>query len=182
MFGFDRDFLKKLVSKDKESFNVFYIKSVDIFYRYVKGNYFITDADIHDIVADFYVKLRHSLSHCDLDGNFQAFVWTIFKNLLKDYFKKGKDYSFTDMDTESGSFADDLKSDDDVSFLFEQDFQYDRIVSGMKELDDMSREVIVLKYMEELNTSDIAALCNLTEEVVRQRLSRAIKKLKTLLK
>ncbi len=182
MFGFDRDFLEKLVSRDKESFNVFYVKSVDVFYRYVKANYFVADADAHDIISDFYVKLWHSLPQCDLDSNFQAFVWVMFKNLLKDYFKKAKGASFSDMDTEATFFEDSLSSDDDVSSLFEKDFQYDRILSGMKELDDMSREVIMLKYMEERSTSDIAILCDLTEEVVRQRLSRALKKLKTLLK
>ena len=57
MFGFDKQFLYKLIEKNEETFEEFYNTSIDIFFRYIKSNYRFQDSQVHDILSEFYVKL-----------------------------------------------------------------------------------------------------------------------------
>jgi len=58
MFQFDQELIKKLKQQDHAAFNTFYLKTVDMFSRYIEANYFITTQDAQDIISDFYVKFR----------------------------------------------------------------------------------------------------------------------------
>ena len=51
----------------------------------------------------------------------------------------------------------------------------------MKQLDLESRELIYLKFIEEKNNTEIADILQISNDNVRQKLSRALKKLKSLL-
>ena len=55
---FDSKFIAKLKKQEHNTFNEFYLKTVDIFFRYISANYNILPQDREDIVADFYVKFR----------------------------------------------------------------------------------------------------------------------------
>jgi RNA polymerase sigma factor (sigma-70 family) len=63
----------------------------------------------------------------------------------------------------------------------ETEYQYKQIENAMKELDGDSREIIYLKFIEEKENSEIADMLQISNENVRQKLSRALKKLKSLL-
>lgn len=51
----------------------------------------------------------------------------------------------------------------------------------MKQLDIESRELIYLKFIEEKENMEIAEILQISNENVRQKLSRSLKKLKSLL-
>lgn len=57
MLDFDQDFVEKLLKKDKNTFNKFYLQTVDVFYRYLRGRYFLTEADSQDLLSTFYMKV-----------------------------------------------------------------------------------------------------------------------------
>ncbi|OQB40890.1 MAG: RNA polymerase sigma factor [candidate division CPR1 bacterium ADurb.Bin160] len=63
----------------------------------------------------------------------------------------------------------------------EIDFQFKQIEDAMKQLDLESRELIYLKFIEEKNNTEIADILQISNDNVRQKLSRALKKLKSLL-
>jgi RNA polymerase sigma-70 factor (ECF subfamily) len=63
----------------------------------------------------------------------------------------------------------------------EIDFQLKQIEDAMKQLDLESRELIYLKFIEEKNNTEIADILQISNDNVRQKLSRALKKLKSLL-
>jgi RNA polymerase sigma factor (sigma-70 family) len=92
------------------------------------------------------------------ENQFAGYVWTVFKNHLKDYFKKQRERHFSDFETteDSPSFAETLLSDDDVMEFFAKSFDYNRIVSSMKHLDDVSYEVIHMKYIESKSYHEIS--------------------------
>ncbi|MBP7007499.1 sigma-70 family RNA polymerase sigma factor [Patescibacteria group bacterium] len=56
--------------------------------------------------------------------------------------------------------------------LFEQTFQSDRIYVAMQKLDEMYKDVIFCKYIQEYSHKEIAEYLQISEENVRQRLSR----------
>lgn len=95
MFSFDSGFVQRLKQQDHNAFNEFYLKTVDVFSRYINGNYSVTQSDAQEVISDFYLKIWDVLKKIDEDQNFSVYVWTIFKNTLKDYFKKMSDIPFT---------------------------------------------------------------------------------------
>jgi DNA-directed RNA polymerase specialized sigma24 family protein len=95
---FSKEFIEKLIKQDQRAFNEFYLKTVDMFFRYINSNFFLSKEDAEDIISDFYVKWWNIGSKYDFKQSFSAFVWTVFKNLVKDNFKKHKDISFSSFD------------------------------------------------------------------------------------
>lgn len=184
LIEFETAFLLLLIQQDESAFNTFYLKTVDIFFRYLKNNYFLDQEEAEDVIADFYVKFRNAVTRYDVEQSFSAYTWTIFKNVLKDYFKKAKEIRFSELDSpnpESQSFEDSLVDESDFSDFLQQDFELDLIQTAMQELDPTSREILFLKYIESKSNTEIEEILQISQEVIRQRISRALKKLKTLL-
>lgn len=181
--NFEKGFIEKLVKQDQQAFNEFYLKTVDVFFRYLNSYYFLDQEEAEDIISDFYVKWRETVKKYDWKQSFSAFVWTVFKNMVKDNVKKHKEIAFSsfDKDDDWSNFEDNIPDDFDIFELLESDFEFQHIQDAMKELDVDSREIIYLKFIEEKDNSDIADILQISNENVRQKLSRALKKLKALL-
>lgn len=181
---FKSEFIHKLKSQDHTAFNEFYLKTVDTFFRYINANYSIWEQDREDIISDFYMKRRESVKNYDEKLSFTGYFWTIFKNTIKDYFKKKTDIPFTELESwreEWETFEESLIDESDLTTLLEHDFKFDQIQKAMKELDDGSKDVIYRKFIEEKSYNDISLLLWISQDNVRQRISRAIKHLKELL-
>ena len=172
-------FKELLVQQDEEAFNKFYLETVDIFFRYLKSNYFIDDDDMQDIIADFYIKCRNWFPSFDINQNFSGWVRSIFKNTLKDFWKKKWETAFSEIDPENDiSFEDSLEDEEDFTEILDNEYTLEQIRSAILELDEMSKEVISLKFVEEKSYSEISNILWISQDLVRQRCSRAIKALK----
>ena len=180
---FNKDFIEKLVKQDQWAFNEFYLKTVDMFFRYIQSNFYLSKHEAEDIISDFYVKWWTVVKKYDNKQSFSWFMRTVFKNLLKDNFKKHTDISFSSFDKIEDwvKFDEKLEDDFDMFDLLEADFQYEHIESAMKKLNKEDREIIYLKFIEETDNKNIAKILWISNDNVRQKLSRAMKKLKALL-
>lgn len=184
MLKFSDDFVKKLLQKDKDCFNKFYLDTVDIFFRYLKWNYYISDEDAQDILSWFYLKIWNWIWLYKSNTNFWAWVWTVFKNYIIDFFKKEKIVSFSQLSKWESEdwFEDGLKSlDKDILELMDTQFSYDKIITAIEKLEDKYKEVIYMKFVEEKSYDEISDILSTSNDNIRKRLSRAIKMLKDLL-
>lgn len=181
MRNFDQELIKKLKQQDHSAFNTFYLETIDIFSRYIEANYFINNQDAQDLIADFYVKFRENVKKYDENQSFSWYVWIIFKNMIKDHFKKNHDIPFTDLatDDQEVSFEETLVEEQDIKELLQKDFEFWKIQQAMKELDDWSKDIIYWKFIEEKSNDEIEILLGISNDNVRQKLSRAIKQLKS---
>jgi RNA polymerase sigma factor (sigma-70 family) len=174
--------MQQLLAQDDDAFAVFYGATIDDFARYIQFRYQLPQSVLQDILSQFYLKLRNYLPKLDEDieeNRFYAFVWTMLKNLLKDYFKKSKEFSFSDFRLEE---ADDdvalpLVSEDDVAALFSQRFEYDRIMETLRGLDNTSHDIVYMKYIEGYDYDEIAESMQMSVDAVRKQHSRAIRSL-----
>ena len=181
---FTSAFIAKLKKQDHVAFNEFYLKTIDMFFRYINANYSLPAQDAEDIISDFYVKRREAIKNHDSKQSFTWYFRTIFKNTIKDYFKKNTDTPFTELESayeEGEKFEDTLIDGDDLIEFLEHDYKFEQIKKAMKELDDASKDIIYRKFIEEKSYEEISSLIWISQETVRQRLSRAIKHLKELL-
>lgn len=172
-------FKKLLVQQDEEAFNKFYLDTVDIFFRYLKANYFIDEDDMQDIIADFYIKCRNWFPSFDIDQNFSGWVWSIFKNTLKDFWKKKWESAFSEIDPENEvPFEDSLEDEEDYTEILDNEYTFVQIQKAMIELDEINKEIISLKFIEDKSYEEIAQILWISQDLVRQRCSRALKALK----
>lgn len=172
-------FKKLLVQQDEEAFNKFYLDTVDIFFRYLKANYFIDEDDMQDIIADFYIKCRNWFPSFDIDQNFSWWVWSIFKNTLKDFWKKKWESAFSEIDPENEvPFEDSLEDEEDYTEILDNEYTFAQIQKAMVELDEINKEIISLKFIEDKSYEEIAQILWISQDLVRQRCSRALKALK----
>jgi len=157
---FEREYIKKLKQQDQNAFNQFYLQTVDMFFRYINANYFLAKQDAEDVISDFYVKFWEAVKSYKEDQSFNAYFRTIFKNTLKDFFKKNTDTPFTDLQTnEDGEhFEDTLTDDVDFTKLLENDFKFEQIENAMKQLDDTSKDVIYFKFIDERTNEEISSI------------------------
>ncbi len=179
VIDFELQFKTLLIQQDEQTFNEFYLQTVDIFFRYVKSNYSISSEDSQDIIADFYIKCRNGLPKYDINQNFSGYIWSIFKNNLKDFFKKKGENPFSNLNIEDDhQFEDELEDPQDMTELLEQSFNFEQIQKAMTLLDETSKEVIFLKYIEEKSYEEIADILFISQDTARQRCFRGLKELK----
>lgn len=182
MFNFSEQFIDKLINKDSDSFNIFYNDTVNTFFRYLKWNYYISDEDCYDLISTLYLKIWNWLDNYKHNNNFSSWVWTIFKNLILDYFKVDKYLGFSEIEEKnednSFSFEEILESWDNVINNINNKFIYNQIIEAINSLDEIYKEILHLKFVEQLSYEEISELTNISNENVRKRLSRAIKMLK----
>lgn len=181
---FEHAFLLLLIQQDAGAYNTFYLQTVDIFFRYLMSNFFLSHEDAEDIIADFYVKFRNAVTKYDINQSFSAYVRAIFKNTMKDAFKKNKELPFSLLDNdydEKENFEDSLIDEEEIWSFLQQDFELQQIKEAMLALDSLSREIIFLKYIENKSNTEIEEQLLVSQEVIRQRISRAFKKLREML-
>ena len=172
-------FKQLLVQQDEEAFNKFYLDTVDIFFRYLKANYFMEEDDMQDIIADFYIKCWNGFPTFDINQNFSGWVWSIFKNTLKDFWKKRWETAFSEIDWDGEiTFEDSLEDEEDFTQILDNEYTYEQIQQAMYDLDEMSKEIISLKYIEDKSYWEISGILWISQDLVRQRCSRALKALK----
>ena len=185
VIDFEKQFKQLLIAQDEPTFNDFYLQTVDIFYRYLKSNCFLAPEDSEDIIADFYVKCWNGFPKYDINQNFSGYIWSIFKNNLKDFRKRKEDTPFSKINAglEEGKsdFEDQLESPNDFREFLETEFTFEQIQQAMKQLDDATQEVIFLKFIEEKEYIEIADILQISQDSARQRCSRALKQLKKLM-
>lgn len=172
-------FKQLLVQQDEEAFNKFYLETVDIFFRYLRANYFIDEEDMQDIISDFYIKCWNWFPGFDINQNFSGWIRSIFKNTLKDFWKKKWETAFSEVDPENEiPFEDSLEDDEDFTEILNNEYTFDQIRLAILELDEASKEVISLKYIEDKSYWEISGILWISQDLVRQRCSRALKALK----
>ncbi len=185
MKSYDTSFLKRLQQREEAAFTILYNDTVDIFFRYLKVTYFLDNAEIDDILSTYYVKLRENLKRLDVKTGLSSWMRTIFKNLVKDNFKAHSSIHFSQMrawrDDDAEGYEDTLGWKDDVEQTLSTNREYDAIIAAIEKLEWDYKEVIYMKFVEEYSYEEIAKILKSSEQTIRQKVSRWLKKLKSLL-
>lgn len=174
---FTPTYIRRLKKRDQQAFSDLYNFLVDRLYRYLAGRYHLQRGEILDLIGDFFVKLRDRLDRIQENQSVEAWIWTMFRNFVADWFKTKKQDRRLDV-------YDEILHDEsaDPARVTQMNHQLERIYTVLDTLDDLSREIIILKYVEDMSFEAIARIVNTQPDAVRQRASRAIKKVQELLR
>jgi len=159
---------------DGEAFREVYKILSDRIYRFVF--YRLPNADeAQDILQETFVRLWNYLINKNKDiSSLQGLTYKIAKNLLADYYTKNK---IEEIDIKGVDYK--IGEDSDVSSKMDIRISIKNVREKINKLDrDEYREVIELKFLDELSHKEIAEILDKTEPAVRTLLYRALKKLK----
>lgn len=130
--------------------------------------------DAKDITQDVFLKYWKYFSETrDEVKNPRALLYHIANNLIIDQWRKKKNESLDAM-MDSGVEVEDPSAD-----KFEVDLDAKDALKILGSLDDQEKDVMVMRYVDDLSVKNIADLLGLSPNVISVRIHRALKKLKS---
>lgn len=128
-----------------------------------------------DLTQETFVKTWEYVASGKEVGNLRPFLYKVANNLIIDYYRKKKSDSLDAL--QEGGF--DVQSDDAERILVASEGRHALQALGM--LEEKYRQVVVMRFVDELTPREIAEIIGESENAVSVRINRSIKKLKELL-
>ncbi len=140
-------------------------------------------ADAEDITQETFFKAWKSLKKYNKDKSFKTWIFTIARNTAIDALRKRKEVVFSQFDTDGGNVLIDTLPDPEPlpDELFARIGDAENIDRVLKELSSAAREVIVLRYHEDLTFDEIGRILGKPLHTVKSQHRRALLALKKLL-
>jgi len=163
----------KVKNQDSEAFGQFYDLYVTRIYRFIffKVN---SVSDAQDITSEVFLKLWQCVKNGREIRNLNAFIYTIARNSVIDFYRQSRKPEEQIAD-EHSHIPDEQR---DILRQQIMDSQLSDVLKGLENLKDEYKEAIILKYLDELSISEIADILGRSKGAVRVLLHRAIKALK----
>lgn len=163
----------KVKNQDPEAYGQFYDLYVTRIYRFVffKVN---SVSDAQDITSEVFLKLWQYIKEGKEVKNLNAFTYMIARNKVIDFYRQK-----SRMDEPMGEEHINIP-DDEKDMLKQQIIENDLsdALKGIENLKDEYKEVIILKYLDELSSKEIAQVLSKSGGATRVLLHRAMKALK----
>ncbi|MEK7479683.1 MAG: RNA polymerase sigma factor [Patescibacteria group bacterium] len=110
----------------------------------------------------------------------RAFLYRTLRNLIVDEYRKAKSYSLDSMiEDDEGGQIESLMPRDDTNTLEAAVVRFEgaHAIAAIRKLPDLYREILTMRYVNDLSIREIASLIGESENVVSVRLHRGLKKL-----
>lgn len=108
-------------------------------------------------------------------GNIKSFLFTTAYHIIVDSYRKKKTQSLDELSEEGFDMADDRG---DVPLL---SVDSEKVLKAVEKLDANYRDIIIMRYINEMFPKEIAEITGLSENVVSVRIHRGLEKLRTIL-
>ena len=180
--------IESILNKKHWAFTIFYNEIVDSFFSYLKANYYFSDWEINDIIANTFIKIWNNIETFDKEKwKFVTWSWIILRNTTKDYLKKKKEKSFSDFekngkDGSKTTIEETIEDKENLLETLEWNYKFEKIKKAMDMLKQDEKEILFLRFTENKNFKEIANIIGKSETNIRVKSHRIIKKLKENLK
>jgi RNA polymerase sigma-70 factor (ECF subfamily) len=159
---------------DTEAFGLVYDDLVKPVYRYIY--YRVEDSIAEDLTEETFFKAWQNLRQFKPGKYpFSAWIFRIAHNLVIDHYRKNKSYDEIDEQ------IPDENLDRDPHRQTELKLTNVRLRKVIRKLPDSYQQIILLKYINELDNAEIASAIGKSEGAIRTLQSRALEKLRVLL-
>jgi RNA polymerase sigma factor (sigma-70 family) len=132
-----------------------------------------------DLTQETFIKILNNISKYKSSSNFKSWLLTVASNLAKDFLKSK---AHKESRNTYELYEHHLRTEKSVSFIFEKNEKRKEIKVALEGLPDFQREVILLKYYNDMKISEIAIITNASVPTVKSRLRQGLDKLKSYLK
>jgi len=166
--------VKKAQNGDKNAYGVLYKLYYSRIYRYCRINLSNSQA-ADDVCQEVFIRAWKALPKFTFKagGTFQAFLFKIARNLIIDLSRKKKEISIENVG--------EIQKDDNLIERISQKEDITRVRNALEKLAERDRQIIILRYFEEMSHSDAAKVLHMKEGALRVRTIRLLRKLKELI-
>ena len=170
--------VNKAKQGDNEAFGLIYDQFAQRIFSYVRQK--VQDRQqAEDILQDVFVKAYRGLPTLSEEGlNFSAWLYKIASNTVNDHFRK----SYRSPGLEPIENHQDLASPVSVEKDLVLKDDNEKLKQALFLLPENYREVLQLRYIEDLTLAETAKILNKSNLAVRLSQHRALKKLEVILK
>lgn len=170
------ELVKQAQKGSKEAYGKLYALNLKKIYRFIY--YMVYDIELaEDLTQDTFFKVWKSLSRYEESkGTFTSYLFTVAHNLVIDYSRRRKE-SYLDPE-----IVEAIASDEDIEDRLVRKERQEQVQSALAKLDSLDRQIVILRFFEELPTREIAEIVDKKDGAVRVGLHRALVKLKNILK
>lgn len=133
----------------------------------------------NDITQEVFIKICRNIKQYNSEFSFKIWIYTIASNTCKDYLKS----AYVQKTIPGLEMPINIRDHEDTpeEFLQKQDDR-EVIIKVLNQLAEIHREVVVLRFYEDLKLEEIAVVLNIPVGTVKSRLSYGLHNLKKLLK
>jgi RNA polymerase sigma-70 factor (ECF subfamily) len=129
-----------------------------------------------DLVQECFVRVFTALQAGRLPERFRPWIYRIATNLCRDVWKSGAyRYEVAAKDTGVYDAADGGK--DTVASFLDKQYEREAVIAALGALPEEERQIVILRFYEELKLDEIAELLELPPGTVKSKLYRAFRRL-----
>lgn len=135
--------------------------------------------DAEDLAGKTFTKMWDYLAQGNKIDNYRAFMYRTAHNIIIDFYKSSK----KDREISIHSFGEDtVDIPQEATFVDDTETRamIGDVQKRLQELPEQYREIIILRYINDLSIQEIANVTEMTENNVSVKLHRATEKLKSL--
>lgn len=161
----ERLFRKKNIEDFGVIYETYYTKIYEYCFRHVSNR-----ETAQDLAQDVFVKAFSAIDGYSDYGKILNYLYVIAKNLCTDHYRKKKTISFDDLDLYEGE--DEMSKREDVLV----------VRNALRKLSDIEREIVILRFYQDLKIKDIATIMGMTLSTTKYHLKKGIQELERCLK
>ncbi len=167
----------KVKNKDKEAFGKFYDSYVPRIYRFV---FFKVNSvhDAQDITSEVFLKMWQYIREDREIKNLNAFIYMVARNSVIDFYRQKSRKEEKEDRISDDALPRVIDEDNDLARKQALSFDVQNVIKGLDSLKDEYKEVVVLRYLDELSIEEISQILGKTKGSVRVLVHRALGALK----
>lgn len=137
-----------------------------------------SEARAEELTQETFLRTWEYLNNKGKIDNIRAFLYRVANNLVIDESRKKKEKSLEAL-LEAGVLSEPSFKD---SEKIEQDILLKEVLTAMEKLSPDTQEIIVLRYVDDLDPKEIAKVLEISSNAASVRLHRALGELKEIVK
>lgn len=163
--------VKKAIKGNREAFEKLINLYFDRLYKeaYIRCKY---EEDAKEIVQETIYKAYKNIKHLKEPNFFKTWLSRILINVANDYLRKN---GMIDLNHDEQDFVKEIHKDDQMEVKID-------LYNAIDKLEDKYKDVIILRYIEDLNLEDISNILERPLNTIKTHIRKAIKDMRNLLK
>lgn len=172
----EKVFIARLHAQDTEAFAEVYNFYISRIYRFIffKIN---TVEEAQDLTSEVFLKVwQYIYNNKGKIENLNAFLYQTARNIVIDHYRKNS-RNETSYNEEIAYMVPDPRQEEMILNIHKKT-EFEGIEKIVKKLRDEYKEIVILKYIEELDDREIAKILNKSKGAVRVLIHRALNKIR----
>ncbi|PKM91646.1 hypothetical protein CVU82_00335 [Candidatus Falkowbacteria bacterium HGW-Falkowbacteria-1] len=176
----DKKLKEKIKNKDQKAFEELYEKNADDIYRFIFFKIGKKDESA-DLSSLSFLKTWEYIQKNSMSNKetLRALLYKITRNVIIDHYRSSRKDNISLDDKENK--IDVIDENQDVKSNISTQIDYEILSEKMMELKNEYREIVIMRYVNELSLEEIAQITGKKKINVRVSLHRALKALKDIM-